>query len=107
MGWLQVAELGQRWERIGGQATHEGRGQANRYYLHDTGKSLLYGTAWWGWEDSSFQPSGYEPRHRGLGGLELATDYQPLAVIPRTETIADRDPRSSVRAIIAREGRAS
>jgi hypothetical protein len=28
--------------------------------LHDTGKSLLRGTAWWGWEDSNFQPNDYE-----------------------------------------------
>jgi hypothetical protein len=65
------------------------------------GNLCLYGTAWWGWEDSNFQPNDYqslalstEQRARfrglsgGLGGLELPTKRLSVASFEQPPSMA-------------------
>ena len=65
------------------------------------GNLCLYGTAWWGWEDSNFQPNDYQPRalsteqrarfrgpRGGLGGLELSTKRLSVASFEQPPSIA-------------------
>ena len=65
------------------------------------GNLCLYGTAWWGWEDSNFQPNDYQPRalsteqrarfrgpSGGLGGLELSTKRLSVACFEQPPSIA-------------------
>ena len=90
----------------------------------ELGNLCLRKTAWWGWEDSNFQPHNYQPltlchgpacwisclRANGpeVRALRLQARFSPAKIpLPRTETITDRDPVRACGAIIAEEGRAS
>jgi hypothetical protein len=77
-GKRDFAEQRQRPRKGPSHSTDRQQRQSPRAKSHQFGaicttprNLCLYGTAWWGWEDSNFQPNDYQP-------LALSIEQRPL-----------------------------